>query len=217
MSNLDAPVARPGSERNPTGQPAEQVGFAVKLAIIGYALAYIALAMYLVVDAWVLDQAFLKRLLGLSISATLPPLFISAFHAVLGAILGAGALDIVSFHHYVAIKQDFQSPHVWGYFVGPWLAAALGLMVFALMQSGLLVFTGGTAPAADATVSNLGYLAIGFLSGFGWFQATERIRDIVTRFFAPASKEPASAVPAHNAASADLPNPDGKADALPRD
>ena len=57
MSNLDAPVARPGSERNPTGQPAEQVGFAVKLAIIGYALAYIALAMYLVVDSWEIGRA----------------------------------------------------------------------------------------------------------------------------------------------------------------
>lgn len=165
-----------------------QAPFLIRLLIILYALSYMGIAMYMVVDSWVLGQGTLKRVLGLPMDHVLPPIFVSAVFAVLGAVLGAGALDIVSFHRYVSVKRDFQSPHVWGYFCGPWLAAVLGLVVFALLQSGLLVFSGSKSPESQSDVSNLGYLAVGFLSGFGWLQATERIREIVSRFFAPGSK-----------------------------
>ena len=167
-----------------------QAPLAAKLLIVTFTLGYIAFALYMVVDCWVLEQGTLKQFLGLSNDKTLPPLFISAVHAVLGAVLGAGALDIVSFHRYVSVERNFQSSHVWGYFIGPWLAAVLGLVVFALLQSGLLVFTGGGSTGQGSSVSNLGYLAVGFLSGFGWYQATMRIREIVSRFFAPDENKP---------------------------
>ncbi len=189
--------------------PGPQVPFAVKLLIVAFALSYITVAFYLVVDCWVHEQKTLKHLLGLPAEQILSPIFMFAVYAVLGSILGAGALDIVSFHRYVAVKRDFQQPHVWGYFVAPWLAAVLGLIVFALLQTGLLVFSGGASSSSNSEVSQLGYLTVGFLAGFGWYQAIQKIREVVTRFFASSPQEskqdnlPATPVGQDHQASAD--------------
>ena len=186
MTDLDVPPQVATSvigDTAPTNSLGPQAPFWIKLAIVVYALAYITMAMYLLVDCWVGDKIHLKHLLDIPSSHELPVLFVSAVYAAIGSILGAGTLDIVSFHKYVAVKQDFQKSHVWGYFVGPWLAVVLGVMVFALLQTGLLVFAGTRTADSPSDVANLGYLAIGFLSGFGWLEATERVREIVSRFF----------------------------------
>ena len=170
--------------------PALPVPFSVKIFIIAFTLLYVSSVFYLVVDCWVHEQATLKGLIGLKAENPLPPNFLSAIYAILGSILGAGALGLVSFHRHVSVKQDFQAPHVWGYFVAPWLAAILGLVVFALLQTGLLVFSGGTSASGQNTeITYLGYLMVGFLSGFGWVQAVEKIREVVQRFFAASPKE----------------------------
>jgi hypothetical protein len=157
----------------------------------------------------------IKRVFGLPATLTLPTIFVSAMYAVLGGILGAGVLDIVSFHKYVAVKRDFQSAHVWGYFVGPWLAAVLGLIVFALLQTGLLVFSGNKPSGDQSDVSNLGYLAVGFLSGFGWLEATERVREIVSRFFGagpqpPGPRQSESTAPADGGSTVPTATPDSR-------
>jgi len=167
----------------PMPAPVPQAPFIVRLIIMTFVLAYISGALFLIVDLWIHEHGMLSKLMGLSKDESLPALFISGMHAVLGAVLGAGVLDIVSFHKYVAVRRDFQLPHVWGYFFAPWLAAVLGLIVFALLQSGLLIFTGGGEEARSKEVANLGFLAIGFLSGFGWFEALGKIRALVKRFF----------------------------------
>jgi hypothetical protein len=105
--------------------------------------------------------------------------------------LGAGALGLVSFHKHVSAQSDFDPDHSWGYFVAPWLAGVLGLIVFALLQTGLLVFSGSIGPSDDAILSNLAFLAVGFLSGFGWYDATERIRSVVKQFFEEPQRRPA--------------------------
>jgi hypothetical protein len=97
--------------------------------------------------------------------------------------LGCGALAIVSFHKYVAYEKGFELAHVWGYFCGPWLAATFGIVVFALLQSGLLVFSGKFPENGQFETANLGYLAIGFLAGFGWFRFTKIIEHLITRVF----------------------------------
>lgn len=169
--------------------PAPPVPFAVKFFIIAFTLSYVSFVLYLVVDTWVHEQALLRGLLDLKADDSLPPNFHSATYAVLGSILGAGALGLVSFHRHVSVKQDFQLPHVWGYFVAPWLSAVLGLIVFALLQTGLLVFSGGTTSGQNTDISHMGYLMVGFLSGFGWVQAVEKIREVVNRFFAASPKD----------------------------
>ena len=148
----------------------------------------------------------LKRLLALGTQDKLTPIFVYAIYAVLGSILGAGALDIVSFHKHVSINQDFQEAHIWGYFLAPWLAAVLGLIVFALLQSGLLVFSGGISSSSNSEIAQLGYLAVGFLSGFGWLQAVEKVREIVQRFFAAHPKRSDDEPSRDSAALASSPN-----------
>lgn len=162
--------------------PAAQAPFVAKLAIVIFIVTYICAALWLLLDAWVLGHMNLRHLLGVAVNTKLSPVFLSALHAMIGAVLGAGVLDILSFHKYVSIEGNFQSRHVWGYFVAPLLALVLGLIVFALLQSGLLVFAGGTQDETNE-LAQLGYLAVGFLAGFGWYEATESIKGIVHRFF----------------------------------
>ena len=176
----DTTVIVPVVAAAPPASP--QAPFWVKLLIVAFVLCYLSGALWLLLDAWVLGLVNLRRMIGVAPDALLPPVFLSALHAMLGAVLGAGALDIVSFHKYASVKGDFQTRHVWGYFVAPLLAAVLGLVVFALLQSGLLVFAGGAKDKAD-DLARLGYLAVGFLAGFGWYEATESIQRIVKRFF----------------------------------
>ncbi|HEY0725869.1 MAG TPA: hypothetical protein VGD41_18115, partial [Pyrinomonadaceae bacterium] len=91
------------------------------------------------------------------------------------------------------VKRDFRPDHVWGYFVAPWLAAVLGLIVFALLQTGLLVFSGGGSSAGiepkNPAIANLGFLLTGFLAGFGWYDMVLLIRRMVQRFFHESSEE----------------------------
>ena len=171
-----------------------QAHFAVKLAIVVFIIVYLGFTLWLLLDIWVLGQVNLHRLLGLPLDRTLPSFFLSALHAMLGAMLGAGVMDIVNFHTYASMKGNFQSRHVWGYFVAPLLAAVLGLIVFALLQSGLMVFAGANKGEAD-DLARLGYLAVGFLAGFGWYEATESIRAIVVRFFSGGRSATAAAQP----------------------
>ncbi len=182
-------MEKPDTEQQTDVVPAPPAAFAVKFFIIVFTLSYISVVLYLVLDTWVHEQAMLKRLLDLKTDEQLLPNFLSAIYAVLGSILGAGALGLVSFHRHVSVKQDFQLPHVWGYFVAPWLSAVLGLIVFALLQTGLLVFSGGASSGQNTEISHMGYLMVGFLSGFGWVQAVEKIREVVNRFFAASPKE----------------------------
>ena len=201
-----APAAPTAAPTPVTPPPGPQAHFIVKLAIIGFVTLYIGAAMWLLLDVWVLDAKNLHAVLGLEMSVKLPPVFISALHAMLGAVLGAGVMDIVSFHNYNSVKGDFQSRHVWGYFVAPMLAAVLGLITFALLQSGLLVFAGGPKGNPD-DLARLGYLAVGFLAGFGWYEAVESIRGIVKRFFGAKPATPAPAPPPSAAAPAAPPAP----------
>lgn len=174
--------------------PPPQARFAAKFAIVVYIVVYLGFTLWLLLDIWVLEQANLHRLLGLPRDKTLPPFFLSALHAMLGAMLGAGVMDIVNFHTYASVKGDFQARHVWGYFVAPLLAAVLGLIVFALLQSGLMVFAGASKGEPD-DLARLGFLAVGFLAGFGWYEATESIRAIVVRFFSGGRAADAAARP----------------------
>lgn len=178
------------------GQPA---GIITKLIVIGFIIGYITIGLIIFIDTWVGEQVVLKSLVRGSLVDAIPQAFVSAFYMMIGAILGCGVLDVVSFHKYVAVKRDFQRSHVWGYFVAPWLAAVLGLIVFALLQTGLLVFSGGKSSAAseqNPEAAYLGFLATGFLAGFGWYEVTQRIRRLVVRFFRdPDQKSEASASP----------------------
>lgn len=93
--------------------------------------------------------------------------------------MGCGILGISSFYRYVAVEGTFQRHHLWGYYYAPLLASIIGLIVFALLQSGLLVFSGSNTEDKTSSVSHLGYLSIGFISVYGWYQFTVKVDELV--------------------------------------
>ena len=185
MNISDAP-------KPPALPPPPQAPFIGKLAVLVFLLSYLTAVFILLIDCWLNNGGRIRSFLLTGEGAEFPPLFNSAIYAVLGSILGCGVLDVVSFHKYVAIKRDFQTPHVWGYFFAPWLAAILGLVVFALLQSGLLILGGGNS-TKPSEVTNLGFLAIGFLSGYGWYDVVQRIKRLITRMFTESNDEDSAA------------------------
>lgn len=159
-------------------------GAALKVVLVVWMLAYTTAALVLIIEGWLRNYGLLRQAFCIPSDQELSALLVAAFHSILGGILGAGALGMVSFHKHISIKQVFNNAHAWGYLFAPWLAAVLGLIVFALLQAGLLVFSGTALSSEKSDTAPLGYLAIGFLSGFGWYQATQRIRRLIKKFFA---------------------------------
>ncbi len=161
----------------------------LKIVLVAWMLTYLSAALILLANTWLKTNHVFCQVFGVPDCGAISPLFISGLHAVLGGVLGAGALGLVSFHRHVSEIPEFDPAHAWGYLFAPWLAGVLGLIVFALLQTGLLVFSGGVSASEDAALSNLAFLAIGFLSGFGWYDATQRIRRVVKRIFEDAEAQ----------------------------
>ena len=155
----------------------------VKWLIVFWMLIYTNSALFAVVTLWLDQGQTLCNWLNVDDCTRLSSVFISSIYSMFGGILGAGVLGMVSFHQFASLEGIFDIRHGWGFLFAPFLASILGLMVFALMQSGLMIFSGTAADAETSATTNLGYLSIGFLSGFGWYPATQRINQIVSRFF----------------------------------
>ena len=195
--------------------------------IVLWMIAYTSLALYCILDLWISPSHVLCRVFAIADCSKFPPSATSAAHAILGGIIGAGVLGMVSFHKHVSLQQSFNLAHGWGYLFAPLLGALLGLIVFALVQSGLLVFSGTAQLDKPSFVANLGYISVGFLAGFGWYQATQGIDRIVKRFFSgedtratppPATQEaePAPAAPTEVEAKEPGPTPPNVTKIAPR-
>lgn len=161
----------------------------IKWLIVVWMILYSGFTLYAVTALWLSQGNVLCDWLATSDCSNLPGVFISGVYAMLGGILGAGVLGMAAFHQHASMEGNFEIRHGWGYLFAPLLAAILGLIVFALMQSGLLVFS-GASNSDPSPVVNFGYLSIGFLSGFGWYPATQRIHQIVMKFFSLKEESP---------------------------
>lgn len=75
----------------------------------------------------------------------------------------------------------FDRDHLWGFFLAPFLALIVGILIFALLQSGLVVLTNqsvtANAESADTTAS-LGYLAIGGVAGYNWDVFVKKLQEL---------------------------------------
>jgi len=186
-----------------TAQPrSPALMFIAKLFLAVWILFYVSLALAVLVNSWAHNNQGLCDYLAVKDCTTLSPIFVSAIHAMLGGILGAGVLGLISFHRHVSLEQNFDIAHIWGYIFAPWLSAVLGLTVFVLLQSGLLIFSGEMGTSNEVSIQNLAYLGIGFLSGFGWYDATRRIQKIVKNFFSEKESHPGEDKPRDETAPA---------------
>lgn len=164
-------------------------GFLIAIVVL-FSLSYLTFSLWLLIDLWARDKSFITHVLSIK-KENLDVTFLMALYTTVGALVGSGTLDLVSYHKYVGVNRNFQRSHIPGYFFGPWLAGTVGLIVFCLLQSGLFIFSGSQNVAVqETTVSKMAYISVGFLSGFGWMSAIEKIREIVTRFFAKDLRTP---------------------------
>lgn len=152
------------------------------LVIFLFTISYSLLGMWLLFDGYLNSFSSLYWLWGLDDSG-FPAIFRLAIFSLVGSILGCATLDIVSFHKYIAIKKVFDLDHIWGFFFSPILASIIGLIVFALFQSGLLVFSGNLSTEESPVTAELGFTAIGFVAGYSWHDVVSKFREISDGFF----------------------------------
>lgn len=163
------------SENNTNLNERSPYTFVVPLYIFLYTIA----AIWLLICGWVDNFSVLSCLWGSDI--TFPPHVQSLFFTMIGAVLGCSILGITSFHRYVAIEKDFDCDHIWGFLLAPLLSVVVGLLIFALLQSGLVVLTSQTSPSAfnDLSVtSTFGYLAIGGVAGYNWDVFVKKLQEL---------------------------------------
>lgn len=106
-----------------------------------------------------------------------------AFFTMLGAIFGGAILSFTSFHRYVAVEKGFDIDHLWGYILAPVLNIIIGVIVYALLQSGLLVLTGSFTGDNHQVSSAFGFLAIGCIAGYNWDDFIKKLEELSKKLF----------------------------------
>ncbi|MGF1746630.1 hypothetical protein [Vibrio minamisatsumaniensis] len=107
----------------------------------------------------------------------MPSIAVSLLFTQVGAVLGGALLAIVSFHRYQAIEKAFDKDHLWGFLFSPLLALIIGTLAFAIIQSGLVVLSGGL-DTKDHYTATLGYLSIGGIAGYNWDVFIKKLKDL---------------------------------------
>ncbi|MGR5478370.1 hypothetical protein ACPV5A_14355 [Vibrio chagasii] len=161
----------------PTDNSSKQPSYAFVVPI--YIFIYTIAAIWLLIGGWVNNFSVISGLWGTNI--TLPPHVQSLFFTMIGALLGCSILGITSFHRYVAIEKSFDRDHLWGFLLAPLLAVVVGLLIFALLQSGLVVLTNQATSSTLNTPSvtaTFGYLAIGGVAGYNWDVFVKKLQEL---------------------------------------
>lgn len=155
-----------------------------------FTTGYAIFALWLLFDGYINSFLSLHSLWNLDTSNEIPKVFQLALFSLVGSILGCATLDIVSFHKYIAIRKVFDLDHIWGFFFSPILAAIIGLIIFALFQSGLLVFAGNFSNENSPVTAELGFTAVGFVAGYSWHDVITKFREISNGLFKKEIKGP---------------------------
>lgn len=174
------------SENNTDSSKQSPYTFVVPAYIFAYTIA----AIWLLIYGWIDKFSVISCLWGGDI--TFPPHVQSLFFTMIGAVLGCSILGITSFHRYVAIEKSFDCDHMWGFLLAPLLSVVVGLLIFALLQSGLVVLTSQTTSSALnelSVTSTFGYLAIGGVAGYNWDVFVKKLQELSTNVINTANSD----------------------------
>lgn len=151
----------------------------IMLGIPIYIFIYVAMATWLLFDGWITNFSSLQSVWSLPKGQpSFPSHVVFSIYTILGAILGSGLLGIISFHRYVAIEKSFDNDHAWGFLFAPLLAGIVGILVFAIIQSGLIVLSGQMSTIDNESNATLGYLAIGAITGYNWDVFVQKMQEL---------------------------------------
>lgn len=151
--------------------------------IIMYITAYSGFSIWLLFDGWINNFSALHYLWRVESGFELPDYVQLALTTSLGAVLGGAILSVVSFHRYVAIEKSFEPEHGWGFLVMPLLSIIIGLVVYSLVQGGLLILSGSITEENSPKSAHLGFTAIGCISGYNWDKVASQLQKLSNKVF----------------------------------
>jgi len=143
-----------------------------------YIFLYSLIAIWILIDGWLTDFSFVLKLWSVSDIKSVPTLVHYVLFTMNGALFGSAILGIISFHRYFAIEKTFDADHLWGFLFSPLLALLVGILIFAIIQSGLVVLSGDLASATNPENATLGYLAIGGIAGYNWDVFVKKLQNL---------------------------------------
>lgn len=159
----------------------ENTNIIPKIITVLWMMSYGTVAVCLLFNGLLNDYSFLpfiKNTSGLTPTEIVKLLFV-----INGSMIGACTMGMVSFHNYACMKDNFIIRHIWGYFLAPWLACFVSIIVYALLEIGLFTFSAETSSQPLEVKTVLALIVIGFLSGFGWYEAIKKITSITQKVF----------------------------------
>jgi len=140
----------------------EKLNVQVGIICMFYLLLAIAFVSWLLFDIWI-GQHSLARWGRYELEPLNTPVFRLVFFTVLGGALGGVVNGIRSLLDYL---PHFDRTYAWKYIMAPWLGAALSLVAYAILNSGLSIFGGGNG-ADGSPAQILAMFSTGFLAGYG--------------------------------------------------
>ncbi|EMM0837339.1 hypothetical protein RVV06_004841 [Enterobacter ludwigii] len=150
-----------------------EIGFSgwrllLSFVIFIYIMIYTLFAIKYFFLSWAGDYGFLNDLIHPSDSLIANEEIKLAIFTVLGALFGGATLGITSLHRYSAVTKTLDIDHLWGYLMAPILSIVIGILIFCLLYSGLMVLNGGASINAAQTSVKIGYLSIGAICSYNW-------------------------------------------------
>lgn len=140
----------------------------LSFVIFIYIMIYTLFAIKYFFLSWAGDYGFLNDLIHPSDSLIANEEIKLAIFTVLGALFGGATLGITSLHRYSAVTKTLDIDHLWGYLMAPILSIVIGILIFCLLYSGLMVLNGGASINAAQTSVKIGYLSIGAICSYNW-------------------------------------------------
>lgn len=136
--------------------------------IFCYIMTYTLFSLKYLFMSWSGDFSYLAALLSLSNESIAVKEIKLALFTIAGALLGGAILGITSLHKYAAVEKTLDVDHLWGYFMAPVLSIVIGVLIFCLLYSGIMVLSGGASTTAEKTSVKIGYMSLGAICAFNW-------------------------------------------------
>lgn len=143
-----------------------------------YIFLYTMTTVWLLFDGWINEFKSIYGFWSLAPNTPLPAHVVYLTFTILGSVLGSALLGIISFHRYKAVEKAFDSDHLWGFIFSPLLALIIGILAFAIIQSGLVVLSGQMSTSTNQDNATLGYLAIGGVTGYNWDVFVKKLQEL---------------------------------------
>ncbi len=159
-------------------------GFYIAVVVlVSYIVSYALFCVWLLFDGLINEFSAIGWVWGLDKNVSFDGSIQLAFYTSLGAVLGGAILSITSFHRYVAIEKKFDVDHLWGFILNPLLSGIVGLIVYALLQSGLIVLTGSFTGKEQLSSASFGFTAIGCIAGYNWDVFITKLEELSKNLF----------------------------------